>query len=267
MSGVSQQQPITIILNSKYKRSTETVGDVTYQLQVPIHGAQRARIHQMSLVYLAHLVRTEQAQLDFTINAGSAFNYSISLASMTDKYYDDIADVVADINAIMAATFVDGSGPYNSALLPTFAYVPSTRSITVTCSSPFLVRSANNNFWYKLGWSNGTYAPATLVTSPSWPSVIPLQELYIEIDGMLNDSALIVTDSTSYHNNPAIAEVVTMSNTRLGDLYSHQFPTVPTYPLICQPSISNIRVRLMDSTGQVITSLDSDYRMSLSFSY
>jgi hypothetical protein len=267
MSGVSLQQPISVILNSKYRKSYESIGDITFQLQRPISGAQRARLHQFATVYLAHLVRSEQAKLDFTIDDGTVYTYSVSLASLTDKYYDDIDDVVADINAIMAALFVDGSGQYATALKPTFAFSNSIRRITVACASPLSVVSANDNFWFKLGWANGTYAGGVSLTGPSWPSVVPLQEIYVEVDGMMNDTALLQTDSDAYHENTRIAEIVTLSNTRLGDLYSHQFPTVPTYPLICQPNIANIRVRLMDSTGQVITSLESDYRLTLSFSY
>lgn len=267
MSGITLEQPASLILNSKYKPTGASVGDVTYALQRPITGANRARIHQLSLVYLAHLVREEQASLTFTINDGTVYSYDVSLSSLTDKYYEDVTDLVADINSVLAALFVDGSGQYATALLPTLSYSTATRRIIVSCSQPLSIIATNTTFWFKLGWANGTYAEATSLTAPSWPSVIPLQEIYIELSGFLNDSALIQTSDSSYHGNTSIAEVVTLSNTRLGDLYSHQFATLPAYPLICNNQITNIRVRLLDSTGAVITSLESDYRMTLSFSY
>lgn len=262
MSGITPSQPQNIILNSKHKRSGENNGDVLYELQTPIQGAQRARLHDYSTVYLINLIRPEQASLTFDI---SGFSYNVSLTSLTSNYYTDIADVVTDIQGVIDGLFVDSSGQYHTAIKPTLAYAAPTRSVSFSGSSAITINASNSTFWFKLGWPNGTYGPALSLTAPSYPNVIPVTEVYIELQGFLNTGALIRTSDSSYHGNPNIADIVTF-DCGLGDVFSTHFATIPEYPLQVNNTVGQIRVRLLDSTGAVITNMP-DYRIVISFDY
>lgn len=275
MSGTSVFQPKSVILNSKYRQSYEGNSDVTYQLIQPIHAVQRARISEFTTVYLANLVREDQASLKFNLytDVGALdYSYDISLDSLTENYYETITEVVTDIQAIMDALFVDTGGNKFSVLYkPTITYNTTKRNITVSWlglnTYTTEIISDNSTFWYKLGFPNGVTEKARIHEAPSYPSVLPLNELYIEIGGMTSENTLLRTENSSYHNNTKIAQVVTFADTRLGDLYSFVGRTVPEYPLIPNESVQNIRVRLLDSTGNVVPNLKADYRLTLDFMY
>jgi hypothetical protein len=269
MSGITQHQPSMLVLNSKYK-GTQPIYDITYTLQQPIHNAEKCRLDHMSLVYMLNLVHQNQAQLDFSIETGpdTTHTYSVSLSSLVNNYYNSISEVVTDINDVFANVFKDSEGVYATELKPTMYFHSKTNKNLITMSNPVYkmrIISNNQNFWYKLGFPNNSYVPSSSMSSPSFPSVIPLNEMYIVIDQVYNANSLLDT-TRPYHNQPAITEIVTFNDCQNGDLFVYRPPAEPTFPLLTEQYIRNVRVRLMDSIGNPVL-LNSDYKIILRFAY
>jgi len=267
----SPHQPQQVILNSKFRNASEQINNVTYNIQMPIQSAVGARITSFSTIYLAKLIQPNQALLNFSVRTDSLeFDYSISLSSLTENYYHTQKDLFEDINNILISLFVDASGQYNIDLLPVLTFDTKTYKSSFTANTTqatsVKIDSNNNNFWFKLGWINGIYDFTASLKSPSPPSVIPINELYIQIDGILNESAVINTLNNNPANDPRIAEIITFNNVSLGDVFSYRGNHVPEYPLHPSSSISNINIKLLNSIGQPIN-LDSDYRMVIDFIY
>ena len=268
----SPHQPQQVILNSKFRSPSESINNVSYNLVTPIQSSVGGRISSFSTIYLAKLIQPNQALLNFSVRTDSLeFDYSISLSSLTENYYHTQKDLFEDINNILISLFTENSGQYNIDLLPVLTFDTKTYKSSFTANTTqatsVKIDSNNNNFWFKLGWTNGIYDFAASLKSPSPPSVIPINEMYIQIDGILNESATI---KTIYNNNPAndprIAEIITFNNVSLGDIFVYRGNNIPEYPLHPSNTIGALNIKLLNSIGQPIN-LDSDYRMVIDFIY
>lgn len=277
MSGVSLNRPQRLILNSKYRNSNEQVSNVTYNLITPIEGATGARIHNISLIYLIPLINDTQAELNWSLDvSGNSWNYTTDLDGLTNNYYDNLSKLLEDLNSLVQAPFTDASGSgtqFSEDYKPELLFDSETKQIifqmvtTISEAHVLTIDSNNNNFWFKLGFPNGTYTTTNNVLySPSYPSIIPLNELYLEIDGLKSVTTLLQTSNTAYHNNPNITDVITFSNTAQGDLFQYFSPTIPEYGLETQNFFQTLRVRLLNSIGQEIN-LKSDYKLTIEFKY
>lgn len=139
-----------------------------------------------------------------------------------------------------------------------------TANQTSTPTSIYIT-STNTNLWFKLGFPNGEYTWQAQHTSVNPPSIIPLNEIYIQIDGLMNETGkLLNIDNPT--NNPKTVEVITFNNVSLGDIFIWRPSNIPEYPLKTAPYINRMNIKLLNSLGQPAR-LDADYRLQIDFIY
>lgn len=268
----SPSQPQQVILNSKYKSSNEPIHNVTYNFATPIQNAIGARITSFSTIYLAKLIQYEQAFLTFSVRTDTvSYDYNIDLAGISENYYSSQKDLFDDINAVLTAVFTSATpgDKFYTGMKPTLVFDKRKLRTVFTANSSYLtsvlINSTNENIWFKLGYPNGTYNWAASIQSPNPPSVIPLNELYIQIDGMINETG-ILNNVNNPTNNPTTCEIITMNNVSLGDVFLYRPSNIPEYPLKPNTYISALNIKLLNSLGQPAR-LDADYRIQIDFIY
>lgn len=271
MSGTNQPQQV--ILNSKYKQSYETIDNITYSFETPIHNAVSARLTSFSTIYLVRLISPEQASLNFSVRTDTLeHDYNIDLTNLTNNYYNSLTELLDDLNNKLTAEFTsaDPSNNFYTELKPTLSFNSKTLKILFNANQSTIpttvkINSNDSNIWFKLGFINGIYDFQSQLISPSSPSIIPLNELYIEIDGLINETGRLLNYNTPT-NNPKVVEVVTFTNVSIGDVFFYRSSNIPEYPLKTNSAISNMNIRLLNSLGQPVR-LQSDYRLQLDFLY
>jgi len=270
----SPSQPQQVILNSKFKDPSDEIHDVTYNFTTPIHNAIGARITAFSTIYLAKLIQPGQARLKFAIRTNTeTFEYDIDITPLSNVYYHTQKDLFDKLNVYFANvifTSTDTTSQYRTTLTPVFSFDPErlqTNMMIINQNAQILITSDNSTFWFKLGYPNGEYPLSFSNNSPNPPSVIPLNELYIQIDGLLNETATV---NTPYNNNPAnnptTAEIITFNQISLGDIFLYRGNTIPEYPLKPGAYINSLNIRLLNSIGQPAL-LESNYRLVIDLIY
>jgi|AntAceMinimDraft_17_1070374.scaffolds.fasta_scaffold06983_5 hypothetical protein len=270
----SPAQPQKIILNSKFKNNNETIDNITYNFETSINNAIGARVSSFSTVYLAKLIQQGQGSLKFAIRTNTeTFEYDIDITPLSNVYYHTQKDLFDKLNVYFENaifTDTDPASQYRTTLLPIFNFDQDklrTYMTIVNQNAQILITSDNSTFWFKLGYPNGEYPLSFSNYSPNPPSVIPLNELYIQIDGLINESAIVRTIN---NNNPAnsssTCEIITFNNVSLGDIFLYRGNTIPEYPLNVAPYINSLNIRLLNSIGQPAT-LESDYRLVIDLIY
>lgn len=273
----SPNQPQQIILNSKFRASNEEVNSVQYNLTTPIHDAVGCRITSFSTVYLIKLIQPSQALLQFDISTNAdLFTYNISLSSIQNNYYQTLNELLVDLNAILDTSFNDPNttSQFYTGIKPTIVFDSKKLKIQFVANQSQVttfvsINSNNNNLWFKLGFPNAIYSLTQTQLSPQSPSIIPLNEIYVLIDGLINETATIKLNNnvdSGAVNNQKIAEIITFNNVSLGDIFYWRGNNVPEYPLRTSPCITSFNIKLINSLGEPVQ-LDSNYRIQLDFIY
>lgn len=263
----SSYRPNKIILNSKF-RSSGTITNCNFNFIQPIEGVKGARINNFSAIYLVPLINPNQALLKFSIlDGGTIYGYYLDLSSLTDKYYEDIDNLMEDINGLLTNLF-SGSSAFDPSLKPTLSADYSTYSVIFTAqgSTQVKIEADNSTFWYKLGWENGTTGFAGVLTSPSYASILPLNEVYIVIENFENRNQLLLTNNTSYNNLDNITEIFNFAGINQGDLFKLTTDPEPKFPIKPPPFFQTLQIRLLDSRGGEIN-LRSDWKIVIDLLY
>ena len=260
-------QPFQLILNSKFARYNN--GNYIFDLLTPIMEPSKARISEFTTIYLINLIQESQANLKFDIkNSTDTYNYNISLDSLTQIYYNSITDLLTDLNNILNEYF-DGSTPEKAQLLKPELIVDIRKNkinFNAALNSQVQILSDFNNFWYKLGFNDGVYIFSGSIVSPSYPSIIPLAEVYIKLDGMVNESALIKSDKYITTNDSATVSIITFHNVKIGDLFYYRSGILPAYPLKFSSLKNSFSITLLNSIGNPVK-INSDFRITIDFLY
>jgi hypothetical protein len=240
---------------------------------MPINNAVGARLTSFSTIYLTKLISPSQAYLTFSIRTDVLeHEYNIDLTGLADNYYTSLNSLIDDLNQVFTSLFIstDTTDKFYTALKPTISFNEKTFKLLVqsnqtTVATTIKINSNTSNLWFKLGFPNGIYDFEAQQLSPRPPTIIPLNEIYVEIDGLMNETGRIrnVNNPT---NNPTLVEVITMNNVSLGDVYTYRSSNIPEYPLHPNPYINSFNIRLLDSLGNPAR-LDADYRIQIDFIY
>ncbi|MCB9097725.1 MAG: hypothetical protein H6630_08960 [Arcobacter sp.] len=266
---MSNNRPFQLVLNSKFatKNSDQSY---TFDLQNTILEGHRARISEFSCIYMVNLIQQHQAALNFSVFVSSEIEhqYLIDLSSLTDNYYNNITDLITDLNTILTNFFDDSIPSKSSSYKPVISFDTKKNKIVFTAgtTTQVSIQSSNSNFWYKLGFPNGNYDYNAVINSVSYPSIIPIAEMYIKMNNVINENAIIKSDLYAPTNSSNVVGIITFHQVKLGDLFYYRMPTIPAWPIKLNNNSGSFHLTLLNSIGQPVN-INSDFRITIDFMY
>lgn len=266
---MSNTRPFQLILNSKFATKNSD-GSYIFYLESPILNGYRARISDFSCIYMINLISPKQAFLNFQIlvNPDTEYQYNLDLSTLTENYYSSLTDLLTDLNSLLTSYFDDSSPEKSPSIKPVLGFDTKKNKILFTAggTSQVSIQSNNLNFWYKLGFPNGEYDYSSQISGTSYPSIIPLAEMYIKMNNIINDNCIIKSDNYAPTNSSNVVSIVTFHQVKLGDLFYYRMPTIPGFPLKLNDGSNTFHITLLNSIGQTVN-INSDFRLTIDFMY